>query len=95
MMDGNEYLKRGKCALLKEKVKLSKDLREVYKWCPNSPINGGKDQKPSKFCVVHRSFTETGVPEPVHVPPEFETAEKELAGLLPEEKASEEGCKKK
>lgn len=29
------------------------------------------------------------------MPPEFETAEKETAGLLPEEKASEGGCKKK
>ena len=43
-VDGNEYLKRAKCALPVEKVKLRKDLPEVVKCCPNSPLTGGKNQ---------------------------------------------------
>ena len=54
-VDGNEYLKRSKCALPMEKVKIRKDLPQVYKCCPNSPLPGGKNQKPSKFCASHQS----------------------------------------
>ena len=45
-VDGNEYLKRAKCALPKSKVKLRVDLPEVYKCCSKSPLTGGKHQKP-------------------------------------------------
>ena len=57
-VDGNEYLKRSKCALPMEKVKIRKDLPEVFKCCPNSPLPGGKNQRTSKFCAAHQSQSE-------------------------------------
>lgn len=92
-VDGNEYLKRGKCALPKEKVKMRRDLPEVYKCCPNSPVAGGKTQKPSKFCVVHINYDGNKVCETVDVPPEFHSASKE-SGVV-EEDDGNSGCKKK
>ena len=97
-VDGNEYLKRSKCALPMEKVKIRKDLPQIYKCCPNSPMPGGKSQKPSKFCTTHHSQTAEALAEEVSVPPEFNSARAE-AGLLPEDECeaqqNEKGCKKK
>ena len=83
-VDGNEYLKRSKCALPMEKVKIRKDLPQIHKCCPNSPLPGGKSQRPSKFCRSHQSMTVETSAEEVTVPPEFITATAE-AGLLTEE----------
>lgn len=97
-IDGNEYLKRSKCALPMEKVKIRKDLPEVFKCCPNSPLPGGKNQRPSKFCAAHQSHNEETRAEEVSVPPEF-TAAKGEAALLPEDvclaQQGTTGCKKK
>ena len=95
-VDGNEYLKTSKCALPMEKVKIRKDLPQIYKCCLNSPLPGGS-QKPSEFCKSHLSLTaETA--EEVTVPPEFNTARAE-AGLLTEDEClaqqNARGCKKK
>lgn len=96
-VDGNEYLKRSKCALPMEKVKIRKDLPQVYKCCPNSPLPGGKNQKPSKFCASHQSHNGETASD-VCVPPEFHSARAE-ADLIPEElcldQQSSKGCKKK
>ena len=96
-VDGNEYLKRSKCALPMEKVKIRKDLPQIYKCCPNSPLPGGKSQKPSKFCKSHLSLTAETSAE-VTIPPEFNTARAE-EGLLSEDEClaqqSAKGCKKK
>ena len=67
-----------------EKVKIRKDLPQIYKCCPNSPMPGGKSQKPSKFCTTHHSHTAEALAEEVSVPPEFNSARAE-AGLLPED----------
>jgi len=88
-VDGNEYLKRSKCAFPKEKVRISRDLPDIYRCCPNSPLNGGKDRKPSKFCRSHQS---EDVAEFVEMPPEFDDVDKEN-GILPEDTIH--GCKKK
>ena len=88
-IDGNEYLRRSKCALPKEKVKLRKDLPEVVRCCTNSPLPGGKNQKPSKFCIDHQPNSATESNVEVVVPRELEDAKFE-AGLMSEEK-----CKKK
>ena len=97
-VDGNEYLKRSKCALPMEKVKIRKDLPQIYKCCPNSPLPWGKSQKPSKFCKSHLSLTAETSAEEVTVPPEFNTARAE-AGLLIEDEClaqqNAKGCKKK
>lgn len=49
-VDGNEYLKRAKCALPKEKVRLRRYLPEVFRCCTKSPIRGSKDR--SSFKVL-------------------------------------------
>ena len=94
-IDGNEYLKRSKCALPMEKVKIRRDLPEIYKCCPNSPLPGGKNQKPSKFCADHQSHVETTAE--VSVPPEYNTASTE-AGLMREDvclsQQGQTGCKR-
>lgn len=43
IIDGNEYLKRFKCVLFMEKVKIRKDLFEVFKCCSNFLLFGGKN----------------------------------------------------
>lgn len=95
-IDGNEYLKRSKCALPMEKVKIRRDLPEIYKCCPNSPLPGGKSQKPSKLCADHQSHVETTAE--VSVPPEYNTASTE-AGLMREDvclsQQGQTGCKRK
>ena len=79
------------------KSEIRKDLPEIYKCCPNSPLPGGKSQKPSKFCASHQSPSAETTDE-VSVPPEFNTAKSE-AGLIPEdvclEQQGSKGCKKK
>lgn len=96
-VDGNEYLKKSKCALPMEKVKIRKDLLEVYKCCPNSALPRGKNQKPSKFCASHQSHNGKTTLD-VCVPPEFNSARAE-ADLIPDDLClnhqSSKGCKKK
>lgn len=43
IVDGNEYFKRFKCVLLMEKVKIRKDMSEVYKCCLNLLFFGSKN----------------------------------------------------
>ena len=97
-VDGNECLKRSKCALPTEKVKIRKDLPQVYKCCPYSPLPGGKSQKPSKFCKSHQSQSAETSGEEVSVLPEFNAARAEV-GLLTEDEClaqqNAKGCKKK
>ena len=71
-------------ALPMEKVKIRKDLPQIYKRCPNSPLPGGKSRKPSKFCKSHLSLTAESSAEEVTVPPEFNIA-RAKAGLLTED----------
>ena len=52
-VDGNEFLKRSKCAAPIEKIKARKDLPNVILCCTNSPLPGGKHQIASKMCAVH------------------------------------------
>lgn len=94
-VDGNEYLKRSKCALPTTKVKLRKDLPPIFQCCTNSPQPGGKSQEPSKFCEKHTKVAKEA--EELPVPPEF-NVDKCEAGLLPEEvclaDAAYSGCKR-
>ena len=48
-VDGYEYLKRSKCALPMEKLKMRKDLPEVCKCCPNSPLPERKNRKKERI----------------------------------------------
>lgn len=90
-VDGNEYLKRSKCAFPLEKVKLRKDLPEIFKGCPNSPLPGGKHQAPSKLCAVHSGEAD----KEIDYPPEY-VSNKSERGLQPEDVMSDKvGCKKK
>jgi hypothetical protein len=97
-VDGNEYLKRSKCALPMEKVKLRKDLPEIFKCCTNSPLTGGKHQIASKFCSQHLDCRKMSCPTEVDIPPEF-VSDKSEAGLLSEDtlntSGETQGCKKK
>lgn len=91
-IDGNEYLKRAKCDLPKEKCCVVTCQRSTSVAPP--PVTGGKDQKPSKFCASHLNHEATGVSEPVDVPPEFHSGT-EGVGLLPEDQQTLQGCTKK
>ena len=63
----------------------------------NSPLPGGKSQKPLKFCKSHQSQSAETSAE-VSVPPEFNAARAEV-GLLTEDEClaqqNAKGCKKK
>ena len=95
-VDGNEYLKRSKCALPATKVKIRKDLPPIFQCCTNSPQPGGKSQEPSKFCEMH--MKESQEAEELSVPPEFNVDKCEV-GLLPEQVCLEDapslGCKRR
>lgn len=83
---------RSKCALQMEKVRVQKDLPEIFKCCPNFPLPWGKKHKPSEFSGNHQSqSTETMMEE-------FHTASAEM-GLTPEDacpaQQGAKGCKKK
>lgn len=91
-VDGNEYLKRSKCALPMTKVKIRKDLPVIFKCCPNSPQTGGKHQTPSKFCSLHENHeNEADLMQELTLPPEFQSSNSESAMV---EDNNEEGCKK-
>ena len=92
-VDGNEYLKRSKCALPKEKVRIQRDLPTIYRCCTNSPVPGGKSQKPSKFCAAHQ-VNDNNASHIVSVPTEFFSAATEKT-LLPEDTIPLHSCKKK
>lgn len=41
------------CAVPKDKVKVPPNCLNVIQCCPNTPVLGGKNKKPSKFCAEH------------------------------------------
>lgn len=41
------------CAVPKDKVKVPPNCPNVIQCCPNTPVFGGKNKKPSKFCAEH------------------------------------------
>ena len=94
-VDGNEYLKHAKCALPKEKVRLRRDLPEVFRCCTNSPICGGKSEAPSKFCRVHAMHESEEVCDQVDMPIEFNSAAERDSCVVEENDESDEGCMKK
>ena len=56
MCDGNEKLRRRICAAPRESLKLSPSMPKIVNKCGNSPIFGGRNQTPSKFCQDHISL---------------------------------------
>lgn len=57
-VDGNEKLKRPKCAAPHSRVRLRRDLPEVVHCCTNYPTLGGKYKSPSRYCDEHKHFDE-------------------------------------
>ena len=51
--DGNEKLSRRICAAPKDRIRLSKGMPRIVARCGNSPVFGGRNQTPSKFCKSH------------------------------------------
>ena len=98
-VDGNEYLKRSKCALPISQVKARKDLPTVKIGCSNSPVSGGKHKAASKFCPDHQKSS--GNTYDIPLPRQFSKFEQEQEkNLLPDDEplitaALETGCRKK
>ncbi len=61
-MDGLEKICRPMCALPKERAVAGKSREtrclNVTQCCPNTPVIGGKHQRPSKFCTDHQYLEE-------------------------------------
>ena len=98
-VDGNEYLRRSKCALPITKVKARKDLPTIALGCYKSPITGGKSQAASKFCAEHQKTEGISFESPL--PQQFSKFERDQEkDLLPDDAAViatalESGCRKK
>ena len=52
-VDGVEKIRRPMCAVPKDKVKVLPNCPSVIQCCQNTPVLGGKNKKPSKFCAEH------------------------------------------
>ena len=53
VVDGNEKINRPACAAPKSQVSIPQQHIFMTSMCTRSPVNGGKYQKPSKFCKQH------------------------------------------
>ena len=61
-LDGLEKICRPMCALPKERAVAGRNREtrclNITQCCPNTPVMGGRHQKPSKFCAEHCNLEE-------------------------------------
>lgn len=76
-LDGLEKVTRPVCALPKAKVVAGQDTEtkvlNVMQCCPETPVLGGNNKVPSKYCSSHSHLDRDGTEIPVvHTPPELD-----------------------